>query len=82
MKQVEPQLTPLLVNAKSAAHLCGCGLSLWYELAAAGQTPQAVKLHSKKLYSYNLLKLWTDNGCPARDSVAWAELLKAKNNDR
>ncbi len=50
-------LTPFLVSAKQASQLCGVGLSLWYELAATGQTPQAVKLNSKSLWSYDLLKL-------------------------
>jgi len=50
-------LTPVLIDAKTASKLCGVGLSLWYELSAAGQTPQPVKLNSKKLWVYELLRL-------------------------
>lgn len=78
MKQSETQLIPFLIDARTAARLCGVGLSLWYELVATGQTPQAAKLNSKKLWSYNLLKLWADAGCPRRDSAEWQELLKGQ----
>ena len=67
-------LTPLLVPAKQASKLCGVGLSLFYELNSTGQIPQAVKLNSKSLWSYDLLKLWADNGCPSRDSAEWQKI--------
>ena len=71
-------LTPLLVPAKQASQLCGVGLSLWYELAATGQIPQAVKLNSKSLWPYDLLKLWAENGCPSRDSAEWQKIKEGK----
>lgn len=80
MKQPE-QLAPFLVNAKTASRLCGVGVSLFYQLNAAGQTPKPIKLNTKSLWSYSLLKLWADNGCPSRDSAAWQQLLKDKNAD-
>jgi len=67
---------PILVDAKTASKLCGMGLSLWYELSSTGRTPQPVKLNSKKLWSYELLRLWGLNGCPSRDSTAWQKLLE------
>ena len=79
MKQPE-HLTPFLVDAKTASQLCGIGLSLWYELNSTGQIPAPAKLNSKKLWSYDQLKLWAGNGCPSRDSAEWQELyLKGKN---
>ena len=68
------QLKPFLVNAKTAAQLCGVGLSLWYELAATGQIPQAVKLNSRKLWVYEELQEWCRNGCPSRDSAEWQKI--------
>lgn len=70
------KLTPFLVDARAAAHLCGCGLSLWYELSASGRTPEPIKLNSKKLWLYDQLQLWVKSGCPSRDSAAWQEILK------
>ena len=58
----------VLLDAKTASKLCGVGLSLWYELSAAGRTPLSVNLNSKSLWSYDLLKLWAELGCPSRDS--------------
>jgi predicted DNA-binding transcriptional regulator AlpA len=68
-------LTPVLVDAKTASRLCGVGLSLWYELSAAGRTPQSVKLNSKSLWPYGLLKLWAEHGCPSRESAEWQGVL-------
>ncbi len=72
-------MTPFLVDAKTAAKLCGVSLSLFYELKATGQAPQPVKLNSKSLWCYAQLKLWADNGCPASDSAAWQTILKGQN---
>ena len=70
------QLTPILVDARTASKLCGMGLSLWYQLCSTGQTPLPVKLNSKKLWSYELLRLWVNHGCPSRDSATWLQLLE------
>ena len=69
-------LTPLLVDAKTASQLCSCGLSLWYSLDSRGGCPQCVTLNSKRVWSYRQLQLWAENNCPSRDSAAWQELLK------
>ena len=71
------QLTPFLVNAKTAAKLCGIGLSLWYELAATGQIPAGLKLNSRKLWAYDELKEWCKNGCPPL--ARWTKLKEDKN---
>jgi hypothetical protein len=68
-------LLPLLVDAKTASKLCGVGLSLWYELSAAGRTPKPVKLHSKSLWAYDLLKVWAEHDCPNRESAEWQNVL-------
>ena len=75
-------LTPVLVDAKTASKLCGVGLSLWYELSAAGRTPQPVKLNSKSLWPYDLLKLWVEHGCPSRESAEWQGVLTKKRGEK
>lgn len=72
----QPELTPLLCDAKTASKLCGCGLSLWYSLDSQGAIPAKTKLNSKSLWSYDLLRLWARAGCPSRDSVEWQMILK------
>jgi len=74
----EPLLTPIMVPAKVACRLCGVGLSLWYQLDAAGRTPQAVKLNTKRLWVYTQLVLWALHNCPSRDSEQWRKLLSEK----
>lgn len=75
MNDSPEQFVPILVPAKTAARLCGCGLSLWYELAASSATPECTQLHSKKLWSYDQLRLWAIHDCPSRDSARWQAIL-------
>ena len=66
---------PILVDAKSSSQLCGVGLSLWYQLDQQGHVPQAVRLHSKRLWNYDQIRVWANFDCPSRDSAVWQELL-------
>lgn len=66
---------PILLRAKDAARVCGCGLSLWYALDATGQTPRPVALNSLKLWPVAHLRAWALHGCPSRDSAAWQDIL-------
>jgi hypothetical protein len=68
-------LIPLLVDARTAARLCGCGLSLWYSLDSKGAVPQSIVLNSKRVWSFDQLRLWATSGCPSRDSAEWATIL-------
>lgn len=73
---------PILLRAKDAARLCGCGLSLWYQLDSTGQNPQPVTLNSLKLWPYEHLRAWADHGCPSRTSAEWlAVLAQIRNGD-
>ena len=72
----------VLVDAKTAAKLCGIGSSLWYELSAAGRTPAPVKLNSKKLWVYEHLKIWAAHNCVSRDSAEWQEILRIHGGGR
>ena len=75
----KPEITPILVDAKTAARICGCGLSLLYQLDSAGRLPQKIKLNSKSLWSYEQLRLWANMGCPSRDSQEWQAILRNLN---
>ena len=72
----ELNIQPILLDSRQAASACGLSLSLFYALDAEGKLPQGCKLHSKKMYSVARLRLWADNGMPARDSDKWAALIK------
>ncbi len=67
---------PLLLTAKESCKLCSCGLSLWYEMDAAGEVPQSVRLHSKRLWVREHLVLFTRYGCPHRNSDQWKQILR------
>ena len=69
----------LLVDSKTAASICGCGLTLWKKLVTTGRTPQPIRLSSKKLFCVRQLELWALNGCPSRDSEKWKEILNERN---
>jgi len=74
------KIKPVLVDAKTAAQVCGIGLTLWKELTATGRNPQPIKLNSKVLWSTRQLEIWAVNGCPSRDSELWQEILVEERN--
>jgi hypothetical protein len=76
-----PEYPQLMLDSKGAAAACSTSLSLWARLDAEGATPAAVKLHSKRMYSVELLKLWARNGCPHRSSDRWQALLRRLRNE-
>ena len=59
---------PLLVDATTAATLCG-GISqrTWWSLHAAGKTPLPVRLGRRTLWRVDELADWCKAGCPSRD---------------
>ena len=70
------RIEPLLLDAKQSYTTCGISATLWYELDAKGAIPQCIRLNSKRLWSYDHLKLWALNSCPHRDSAEWIAILK------
>ncbi len=75
------KITPILLDAQTAAQVCGVGLTLWKELNSTGRCPQSVKLNSKTLWAVRHLELWAVNGCPSRDSVEWQQILEREINN-
>ena len=62
---VEPE-TPLLVDAKTAATLCGCSVSFWWQQDSAGRIPSPVRLSHKTMWRRADLDRWVALGCPSR----------------
>ena len=63
-------VTPLLVDAKATAKLCGVSTRTWWALHSAGKTPLPVRLGRRtlwKLQGPDGLTAWIAAGCPARD---------------
>ena len=74
------KIKSVLVDAKTAAQVCGVGLTLWKQLTATGRNPEPIRLNSKVLWSTFQLQLWALNGCPSRDSEKWKKILNEQND--
>jgi predicted DNA-binding transcriptional regulator AlpA len=61
-------VTPMLLDAKAAARLCG-GISVrtWWSLHASGRCPLPVRLGRRTLWRADELAAWIKASCPARD---------------
>ena len=62
----EQEFTPLLVNAKRAAALCGKSLRAWRCWDAFGLIPRPVRIKRSTLWRLDELKRWIEAGCPRR----------------
>ena len=76
------RIEPVLVDSKTAASACGCGLTLFKQLIVTGRTPEPIKLNSKTVLSTRQLELWALNGCPSRDSAEWQKILEKERNGK
>ncbi len=66
-KQVNISTQPLLVDATTAAKMCGVCRRYWLQLDNAGKVPQAIRFGKRKLWSVKELNDWAASGCPSRD---------------
>jgi len=66
--------TPLLVDAREAARLCGLGMTLWYSLLSAGRIPEPLRFGRAVRWRVDELRAWLDAGAPSRDR--WAAMRK------
>ena len=67
-RAVDPEnLSPLLVDAKGAARLCGIGVTLWRELHVSGRCPLPVRLARRVLWRTDELRDWVSSGCVSRE---------------
>jgi predicted DNA-binding transcriptional regulator AlpA len=67
--------TPLLLDARAAARLCGVSVRTWWALHSAGKTPLPVRLGRRTLWLADELSSWARAGAPARDK--WENVKKA-----
>ena len=62
-----PAPSPLLLDAKAAARLCGISRSHFLALHSSGRVPLPVRLGRRTLWRAPELAAWIQAGCPARD---------------
>jgi predicted DNA-binding transcriptional regulator AlpA len=67
----------LLLSARQAAKLCGVSEATWWRLHAAAKCPAPVKIGSSTRWRVEELRVWTEAGCPDRQS--WTALRAAGN---
>lgn len=80
---MKPETDKYLLDSKTAASACGCGITLWKQLTATGRNPAPIHLTSGKVvYSSRQLELWALNGCPSRDSAEWKSILECERNGK
>jgi len=58
--------TPLLLNARQAAALCGKSLRTWRSWDAAGVVPRPIRIRRCTLWRADELRAWIAAQCPNR----------------
>ncbi len=61
----------LLIDAATAAHLCGRSLRTWWSLHAAGRCPEPVRIGRSQLWRPDEIVAWMAAGWPARKDWGW-----------
>ena len=59
--------SPLLLDARAAAGLCGVSRSHFLAMHSAGKVPLPVRLGRRTLWRGVEMAAWIEAGCPARD---------------
>ena len=63
--------SPLLIDAATAAHLCGRSLRTWWSWHAAGRIPRPVCIGRPQLCRLDEIVAWVATGCPAGKDWGW-----------
>ena len=66
-KQTDTPPAPLLVDARTAAKLCGVSRATWWSMHSQGRVPLPVRIGRRTLWRTAELSDWTAAGCPPRD---------------
>ena len=64
-----PSVVPALLDAKTAAKLCGVSRSTFLGWDSAGLCPRRIKIGGRVLWSHAQLEKWASQGCPDRASM-------------
>jgi predicted DNA-binding transcriptional regulator AlpA len=62
-----PTVSPLLLDARAAARLCGVSRSHFLAMHSAGRVPMPIRLGRRTLWRGAELATWIEAGCPSRD---------------
>jgi hypothetical protein len=62
----DQEFSTLLVNAKTAAAMCGKCLRTWRSWDALGLIPRPIRIKRSTLWRFDELKTWVKAGCPRR----------------
>jgi predicted DNA-binding transcriptional regulator AlpA len=65
-RDLDDELSELLVTARRAATMCGKSLRTWRTWDSAGLIPQPVRIGRSTLWRFAELKAWVAAGCPRR----------------
>lgn len=60
-------VSPVLLDYKQSAQLCGIKKSLWYNLNSGGRIPKPIRLGKRALWARDELIEWIGAGCPSRE---------------
>lgn len=72
----ETESSHLLIDARSAAAMCGRSERTWRTWDAGGLIPQPVRIGRSTMWRIDELKAWTAAGCPRRSD--WEVLRKSE----
>jgi len=74
------EIEPLLIDAKTAAALCGVSERSWYTLIAAGIAPPSIKLSGRRLWRMDILRRWVQANCPPIDQ--FIRIISEEKNEK
>lgn len=66
-RMAESPVSPLLLDARAAAKICGVSRSHFLAMHSAGRIPLPVRLGRRVLWRAAELTVWIEAGCPSRD---------------
>ncbi|MBL8812118.1 MAG: helix-turn-helix domain-containing protein [Planctomycetaceae bacterium] len=64
--RIDLDAKPLLIDAVTAATLCGRSLRTWRSWNATGRIPESVRIGRSILWRLDEIHAWVEAGCPMR----------------
>lgn len=63
----DKEVSPVLLDYKQSAQLCGIKKTLWYNLNSCGRIPKPIRLGKRTLWARSELLEWIAASCPSRE---------------